>query len=608
MRDAETSARTLAVAPSSSRWRQQPPERTRDDADRRSSRHRHLARLALCGLLVLAAACRPRPEEPPPAGPITLTIVGTSDLHGHLRALPLLATHLGALRRERAADGGGVVLVDAGDMFQGTLESNLVEGASVVDAYAALGYDAVAIGNHEFDFGPVGPRATAAVPVAGGEDDPRGALQARIRQAPYPFLAANLRRKGEGEHPGLGVPSTLIDRAGITVGIVGVTTEGTPHTTIAANVHDLEIAPLAATIAAEAASLRARGATVVVVAAHAGGRCTAFADPDDLASCEPDHEIMAVARALPPGAVDVIVAGHTHQAMAHRVGGVAIVQSYALGAAFGRVDLVIDKTSGHVVSNMVHPPRRLCAGEGADPDDPPAVCDARDDAGEPLVPDAAVAAVIAPALAAADVVRERLLGPTIAAPFVAKRRAENPLGNLFVDLMLRARPDADAAIINGGGLRADLPAGPLRYGALYESFPFDNRFARVRLKAGDFAAMIAGSLGGGAFFSLGGLEAVAACDGPNLGVTLLKAGVPLAADQEIVVLASDFLATGGDRAFAGLQERGLATVTLEEDPPLREALATELEKMGAVALAPIDSHDPTHPRLRAPGEPPVRCP
>jgi 2',3'-cyclic-nucleotide 2'-phosphodiesterase (5'-nucleotidase family) len=395
MRDAETSARTHGVAPSSSRWRQQPPERARDIADPRSSRHHHCARLALCGLLVLAAACRPRPEEPPPAGPITLTIVGTSDLHGHLRALPLLATHLGALRRERAADGGGVVLVDAGDMFQGTLESNLVEGASVVDAYAALGYDAVAIGNHEFDFGPVGPRATAAVPVAGGEDDPRGALQARIRQAPYPFLAANLRRKGKGEHPGLGVPSTLIDRAGIKVGIVGVTTEGTPHTTIAANVHDLEIAPLAATIAAEA--LRARGATVVVVAAHAGGRCTAFADPDDLASCEPDHEIMAVARALPPGAVDVIVAGHTHQAMAHRVGGVAIVQSYALGAAFGRVDLVIDKTSGHVVSNMVHPPRRLCAGQDADPDDPPAVCDARDDAGEPLVPDAAIAAVIAPA-------------------------------------------------------------------------------------------------------------------------------------------------------------------------------------------------------------------
>ncbi|MDC0720794.1 bifunctional metallophosphatase/5'-nucleotidase [Nannocystis bainbridge] len=558
-------------------------------------------------LCVLAGACRPRAEEPPAEDRVVLSIVGTSDLHGHLRALPLLAAHLEALRRERAGAGGGVVLVDAGDMFQGTLESNLVEGASVVDAYAALGYDAVTIGNHEFDFGPIGPRATATPPFGAGEADPRGALLARIVQAPFPFLSANLRRK-DSAPLGLGVPSQMIERAGIKVGIVGVTTEATPHTTIAANVADLEVAPLAAAIASEAASLRARGAAVIVVAAHAGGRCTGFADPDDLAVCEADHEIMAVARALPPGAVDVIVAGHTHQAMAHRVAGVAIVQSYALGVAFGRVDLVVDKTSGHVVSNMVHAPRRLCAAAEADPDDPLSVCDPRDDDGRPLTPDPAVAAVIAPALATADAMRERPLGPTIAAPFVARRRGENAVGNLFVDLMLRARPDADVAIINGGGVRADLPAGPLRYGALYEAFPFDNRFARVKLRAGDFAAMIAGSLGGGAFFSLGGLDAVATCDGPDLRVSLQAAGVTLAADQEIVVLASDFLATGGDRAFAGLQERGLATVTLEEDPPLREALAAELEKLGPATLAPLAYHDPEHPRIRAPGEPPVRCP
>ncbi|MCY1008940.1 5'-nucleotidase [Nannocystis pusilla] len=187
--------------------------------------------------------------------------------------------------------------------------------------------------------------------------------------------------------------------------------------------------------------------------------------------------------------------------------------------------------------------------------------------------------------------------------FVTRRKGENPLGNLLVDLMLRARPDVDAAIINGGGVRADLPAGPLRYGALYETFPFDNRFARVKLRAGDFAAMLAGSLGGGPFFSLGGLQAVAGCDGPDLRVTLQRAGVPLDASQEIVVLASDFLATGGDRAFAGLLERGLATVTLEDDPPLREALAAELGKLGPVSLAPLSYYDPEHPRIRAPPSP-----
>ena len=61
--------------------------------------------------------------------------------------------HMGLLRRARAADGGAVLLLDAGDMWQGTLASNLTEGASMVAAYNVLGVDAATIGNHEFDFG-----------------------------------------------------------------------------------------------------------------------------------------------------------------------------------------------------------------------------------------------------------------------------------------------------------------------------------------------------------------------------------------------------------------------------------------------------------------------
>ena len=66
-------------------------------------------------------------------------------------------------------------------MWQGTLESNLGEGAAVVDAYNAMGYTAAAVGNHEFDFGPAGP---AAIPEQPG-DDPRGALKLRIAEAQF---------------------------------------------------------------------------------------------------------------------------------------------------------------------------------------------------------------------------------------------------------------------------------------------------------------------------------------------------------------------------------------------------------------------------------------
>ena len=540
------------------------------------------------------------PATPASSPPVTLSIVGTSDLHGHLRALPLLAGHLAGLRRARAEDGGGVVLVDAGDMFQGTLESGLEEGASVVAAYAALGYDAVAIGNHEYDFGPVGPRTTAREPG----DDPRGALQARIAGAPFAFLSSNLRATSDGEHPAIGLPSTLIERAGVKVGIVGVSTDDTPHTTIAANFTGLKIAPLAESIVAQASSLRARGATVVVVAAHAGGRCTDFAAPDDLATCGSEQEIMRVARALPPGLVDVIVAGHTHQAMAHRVGGVAIVQSYANGVAYGRVDVSVDRRTGAVVKLEIHPPRRLCTDPEASPE---AGCASVDEHGRPVAIDPTLAAVIAPALNRADALRSESLGPTLLPGFAVRHRGENPPGNLLTDLMLRARPGIDVAILNGGGLRADLPAGPLRYGALYQALPFDNRFARVRLRADQLAAMLAVGLTGGPYLSFAGVTAQARCDGGKPVVTLLRAGKPLKPDTPLELLTSDFLATGGDRLFAAMGEPGPASVVIEDDPPLREAIADQLRKLGAAQLAPTTYFDPARPRLRFPGELPLRC-
>lgn len=573
-------------------------------------------RRTIATLALLLAACRPTTAPTPTtttattpttsivlpsSDPVTISIVGTSDLHGHVRALPLLAAHLAGLRRERAEDGGAVVLLDAGDMFQGTLESNLEEGASVVAAYTALGYDAVAIGNHEFDFGPVGDRTTAREP----SDDPRGALQARIAQAPFPFLSTNLRRSADNTHPAIGLPSTLLVRAGVNIGVIGVTTEATPHTTIAANFAGLAVAPLAAAIADEARSLRARGATIVVVAAHAGGRCTDFAAPDDLATCNDTQEIMTVARALPPGAVDVIVAGHTHQAMAHRVADIAIIQSYALGVAYGRVDLTVDRRTSTLAGSQIHPPRRLCDAPTASPE---SGCESHDDRGRAIAPDPSLLPIIAPALARADTLRARPLGPRLQSAFVARHRGENSLGNLLTDLMLRARPGADVALLNGGGLRADLPAGPLRYGALYEAFPFDNRFATVPLRAEQLAALIArGLTGEGTFLSLAGLRAEARCVDGAARVTLRRKGRVLRPGTTLTVLMSDFLATGGDRLLASLGDPAPAPIVIEDDPPLREALAEQLRGLGDIELAPANYHDIAAPRLRAPGEPPLRC-
>jgi 2',3'-cyclic-nucleotide 2'-phosphodiesterase (5'-nucleotidase family) len=523
-----------------------------------------------------------------------LSVVGTSDLHGHIAALPWLAGYVDNLRAKR--EPGAVLLLDAGDMFQGTLESNLVEGASVVRDYNAMGYTAVALGNHEFDYGPVGP---APAPVAPA-DDPRGALKARAAEARFPFLAANVvdRRTRRPVAWRNVVPSVVVNAAGIKVGIVGVVTLATPRTALPANVAGLDLLPLADTIAREAGRLRRKGATVVIALAHEGGACARFDDPDRLDACDAGSPIFAVARALPRGSVDAIVAGHMHQGIAQRVAGIPIIESYANGRFFGRIDLSVSRKTGRVVAARIEPPRELCPKSTLEH------CAPADYEGAKVSAFAPIVALNAQAFAQAERKGAEPLGVSVVRGLSPRRGRETALGNLFADLMREARKGSDVAILNGGSLRAGLPAGPLTYKSLYEAFPFDNAFATVRLPAHALRRLLVRSLArSGSLVALSGLHVRARCADEGLRVTLSRPnGAPVRDDEELSLTTTDFLATGGDGFFAG------ADVHADIGPPVRDALVRLLRARGGT-LDPDDHAlvDPRHPRFDLPGTPPIEC-
>jgi len=527
---------------------------------------------------------------------VTLSVVGTSDLHGHIAALPWLAGYLENLRKARASTGGAVILLDAGDMFQGTLESNLAEGAPVVRAYNALGYNAAAIGNHEFDFGPVGPAPSPVAP----DDDPRGALKARATEAHFPFLAANVvdRKTGKPVAWPNFKPSAIIDAAGIKVGLVGVVTAWTPRSAFPANVAGLEFLPLAQTIAREARGLRSRGAKVVIAVVHEGGACTDFSAPDRLDSCDARSEIFAIARQLPRGTVDAIVAGHTHQAVAQRVGAVPIIQAYFNGRAFGRVDLTVDRKSGKVVASHLEEPHDLCQTGTAES------CHPTDYEGSPVYASEEVARLNAPAFAAAQQKGTESLNVDVLRPLPHNRKQETALGNLLADLMRAARRPSDVAMINGGGMRAALPAGKLTYGRLYETFPFDNAFASLRLPAKEFRRLLARSLShAGSLVSLSGLSVRARCEQGSMEVALARPdGSPVRDDEVLTIITTDFLATGGDGFFAS------ARFDYEIGPPIRDIMAEALRQRGGTLDAGDRSlYDSAHPRFTLPGAVPIQC-
>src|SRR5258708_13700293 len=175
--------------------------------------------------------------------PVHVFVVGTTDLHGSYDShhesktapayggLPLLAGYLDALR----ANHGRVIVVDSGDLFQGTLESNFFEGEPVVKGYNALGYEGAAVGNHEFDYGPVGPDSVARLP----DQDPLGALKKNAKDAKFPFLSANLTEKTTGKTPSWAKRYTIVDANGAKIGIIGLSTPETPNVTTASNVATL---------------------------------------------------------------------------------------------------------------------------------------------------------------------------------------------------------------------------------------------------------------------------------------------------------------------------------------------------------------------------------
>jgi 2',3'-cyclic-nucleotide 2'-phosphodiesterase (5'-nucleotidase family) len=296
--------------------------------------------------------------------------------------------------------------------------------------------------------------------------------------------------------------------------------------------------------------------------------------------------------------VNAIVAGHTHQGVAHRVAGVPIIQSYANGRAFGRVDLMVDRKTGRVKAAQVRPPHEIC------PAGTTQHCAPGDYEGAPVVADAKVIAANAHAFAAARKQAEARLGVEVVRPLPHRRGEETPLGNLLADLVRQARPGSDVAVLGSGGTRQGLPAGPLTYGRFYETFPFDNVFATVRVPAGYLAHRLSESFARSrSLVSLSGLRVRARCEGGKLEVTLTRPDGSFIADFEpLVVTTSDFLATGGDGFFAG------AKAKIEIGVPMRDSIVAVLRARGG-RLDPGDARlfDPKHPRIDLPGPVPVKC-
>lgn len=530
---------------------------------------RRAARLALLLLLAAAggrgrrAAGEDAPGPRPADAPVRLVVLHTNDVHGALLprspalarldadedvgGFAALAAVVRAERAAAAARGAHVLLVDGGDVWRGTPEGDLTRGDLVVEAFGRLGYDAVAVGNHEFDFGVENA--------------------ARLgRAAKFPWIAANVREAATGATPAWMHRSVVREVGGVRVALVGLTTPDTPRIVVGGDRLGLAFLPVAQAAREEAEALRGR-ADVVLFVTHLGPAL--------------DAEVL---RAVPT--CPLVVGGHSHTMLSRPIdargdGSGWIVQAGTGCVVVGRVELEIERGAGRV---------RLVRGELL-----------------PLVPsrvgkDPDMAAFLAerlaavPELKALDAVAGTLAGPL---PRVGRSpRDTSPAGHFFADAT-RAAAGAEVGLSNRGAIRVVLPAGPVTLRDLFLLMPFDNTVVVASLTGKQLKAVVAHSLRvgpGGAVsplevsgltarFTRGGAGGghddghVGGRDGgQDDGIVFTSfevAGAPVDDDRRYRVAINSFLAGGGD-GYPQLRARDGEPPHLDTGILVRDALRRAL--------------------------------
>ncbi|MDB4941648.1 MAG: UDP-sugar hydrolase [Labilithrix sp.] len=545
-------------------------------------------------------------DEPAPRAPSSraaagecLSIASWNDLHGQIApedaqvdanrvpagGVLALADRLAEVR----GTGDAVVALDAGDLFTGPIDSTLAEGAPIVDAYNVMGVDAVAIGNHEFDFGPAGYERVVAAPGATdatGEDGPRGALFARMAQAHFPFLSSNIGRL-DGRPLGWKLlrRSALIRRGPWNVGVVGYSTSDTPLTTLKPNVEDLDFTTAAAAaVAAEVRALRAAGAAPVVLLAHAslsGVLPQTLDDPADPEGARRGGEIAALLDGMPKAdRPDLVLGGHRHQWMLGRVRGIPIASSDSHGIGLTRTRFCRAGAGGAPRLDRVD---RYVAAAGSSAMSPLGV---------------AVREAVAPwqarVRALADAVVTTLPNACLDKALNGTALAEQTARALAQHVSAAGTPPPGmpvVALINTGGLRAPLGAGPLRYRDIFGTSPFENGVSVcVTTKAG-VARTVATSVRAPEAhdrltFGIEGAHVVLTrgADG-GLDLKSLRIEDPSGRvtrdDDAVWLVVPDFVLWGGDALLDGVTCTRSLTSQLRVRDAWREVIAREQACDGA---------------------------
>lgn len=435
--------------------------------------------------------------------------------------------------RERA---GNSILVDGGDQFQGTLFYTQYKGTLAAEMMNQMGYDAMTVGNHEFDDGP---------------EVLRGFMDA----VEFPVLMSNADVSGEPLLADKLAKSTVIEKGGEKIGLIGLTPEDTHE--LASPGDKITFSDPVAAVQGEVDKLTAEGVNKIIVLSHSGYGV--------------DQKVAAETTG-----VDVIVGGHTNTLLSNTderaegpyptmVGETAIVQAYAYGKFLGELNVTFDD-EGNITKAE----------------------------GEPLIMDAAVTEDqptvdrIAEAAKPLEEIRNRVVAETAEAIDGERgncRAQECSMGNLVADAMLDRVKDQgiDVAIANSGGLRASIDAGEVTMGEVLTVLPFQNTLSTFQVTGAQLIEALENGVsqheeGAGRFPQVAGMSFAfdSKAEAGSRISDVMVAGEPIDLEKTYGAVSNNYVRNGGD-GYAMFKD---AANAYDYGPDLADVTAEYLAKDG----------------------------
>jgi 5'-nucleotidase len=435
------------------------------------------------------------------------------------------------------------ILVDGGDQFQGSLFYTYYKGKAAAEMMNKMGYDGMTVGNHEFDDGPE-------------------VLRGFMDSVGFPVLMSNADVSAEPALADVLKKSTVIERGGEKIGLIGLTPEDTHE--LASPGKNITFSDPVVAVQAEVDRLTAEGVNKIIVLSHSGYGV--------------DQRVAAETKG-----VDVIVGGHSNTYLSNvsdravgpyptMVNGVAIVQAYAYGKFLGELNVTFDE-AGNLVEAK----------------------------GEPLIMDGTVAedeatvARIAELAQPLDEIRNKVVAEAAAAVDGDRqtcRIQECQMGNLVADAMLDRVKDqgVQIAIANSGGIRASLEPGEVTMGEVLTILPFQNTLSTFEISGQELVAALENGVSQveevkGRFPQVAGLTftwdpTVAPNEGrvQKVMVDMGDGFTPLDPAKTYLVVTNNYVRNGGDgyKVFSGDDKNAY-----DFGPDLADVLAEYLAEQGA---------------------------